>query len=82
MKSRRPVYRAQFDFWVKPFAAAFILGVTTGVVLSFQLDTAFGGFYRETFNILVPVWKPVSSQSWCGDAKESASACIVWPPSW
>ena len=44
LKTRRPVYRAQFDFWVKPFAAAFILGVTTGVVLSFQLDTAFGGF--------------------------------------
>jgi cytochrome bd ubiquinol oxidase subunit I len=57
LKTRRPLYRAQFDFWVKPFAAAFILGVTTGVVLSFQLDTAFGGFYHKTFNILVPVRK-------------------------
>ena len=57
LKTRRSVYRVQFDFWVKPFAAAFILGVTTGVVLSFQLDTAFGGFYHKTFNILIPVRK-------------------------
>lgn len=51
----REIYRAQFDFWVKLFAAAFIVGVVTGVALSFQLDTAFGGFYDQTFALLLPI---------------------------
>ncbi|MFM9438203.1 cytochrome bd ubiquinol oxidase subunit I [Janthinobacterium sp. CG_23.3] len=53
----REIYRTQFDFWVKLFAAAFIVGVATGVALSFQLDTAFGGFYDKTFALLVPIRK-------------------------
>jgi cytochrome d ubiquinol oxidase subunit I len=57
LKTKQQIYRAQFEFWVKPFAAAFIVGVTTGVVLSYQLDTAFGGFYYKTLNILVPIRK-------------------------
>ena len=53
----KQIYRAQFDFWVKLFAAAFVVGVVTGVALSFQLDTAFGGFYNQTFALLLPIRK-------------------------
>lgn len=55
VKTGREIYRAQFDFWVKLFAAAFIIGVVTGIALSFQLDTAFGGFYDYTLGLLVPI---------------------------
>lgn len=51
----REIYRTQFDFWVKLFAAAFVVAVVTGVALSFQLDTAFGGFYDRTFALLLPI---------------------------
>jgi len=48
-------YRAQYQFWLRPFAAVFVLGALTGVVLSYQLDTVFGGLYRMTRPVLVPV---------------------------
>ena len=54
-RTGREIYRTQFDFWVKLFAAAFIVGVATGVALSYQLDTAFGGFYDHTFALLLPI---------------------------
>lgn len=53
----REIYRIQFDFWAKLLTAAFIVGVVTGVALSFQLDTAFGGFYDQTFALLLPIRK-------------------------
>ena len=55
LKTRQAMYRIQYEFWVKPFAAAFIVAVMTGVVLSYQLDTTFSGFYYKTLNVLVSI---------------------------
>ncbi len=55
IRTRKEQYRAQYKFWLKPFAAVFIIGMITGVVLSYQLDTTFGEFYKKTAAILVPI---------------------------
>ncbi len=55
MRTKHPIYHEQYAFWIKPFAAVFVIGVVTGVVLSWQLDTVFGGFYRQTVDVLVPI---------------------------
>jgi len=55
LKTGRRIYRQQFEFWIRPFAAFFITGVITGIVLSYQLDTIFGGFYERTVDVLVPI---------------------------
>lgn len=55
LSTRKEIYRVQYQFWVKIFAAAFITGFITGLVLSYQLDTTFNELYRETLEILVPI---------------------------
>ena len=55
LRTGHTMYRTLFDFWIRPFAVVFVIGVATGVVLSFQLDTAFGGFYEHTVDVLVPI---------------------------
>ncbi len=55
LKTRRPAYREQWQFWLKPFAAVFVVAVITGAVLSFQLNTLFGGLYEKTAAVLVPI---------------------------
>ena len=76
MKTDRTIYRAQFEFWVKPFAAVFVIGVVTGVVLSWQLDTVFSGFYEQTVDVLVPIRKiEFANAMWL----EAGCFCImVW----
>lgn len=55
LRTGKPCYREQYQFWLRPFAAVFVLGAATGVVLSYQLDTVFGGLYRMTGPVLMPV---------------------------
>ncbi len=55
LRTRQEIYRIQYQFWLKPFAAVFIIGMITGVVLSYQLDTTFGHFYDRTASILTPI---------------------------
>lgn len=55
LRTKREIYRTQYNFWLKLFALVFIIGMITGVVLSFQLDTNFGNFYERTASILVPI---------------------------
>ncbi len=57
LKTKREFYRIHYRFWLKPFAATFIIGVVSGVVLAYQLDTVFSDFYRTTINVLVPIRK-------------------------
>lgn len=57
LKTKRQVYREQWQFWIKPFAGVFILAIITGVMLSFQLDTFFSGFYYKVAAVLVPIRK-------------------------
>src|ERR1700709_1885304 len=39
LRSRRPVYRVLFEFWLKIFGIAFGLGVVSGIVMAFQFGT-------------------------------------------
>lgn len=55
LRTKRPIYCVQYKYWLKPFVAVFFLGMITGVVLSFQLDTTFSGFYERTASVLVPI---------------------------
>ena len=55
LKTRREIYREQWQFWLKPFAALFAIAVITGAVLSFQLNTLFSGLYDKTAAVLVPI---------------------------
>lgn len=55
LKTKQEIYRTQYKFWLKPFASVFIIGMITGVVLSYQLDTTFSDFYERTASILVPI---------------------------
>jgi cytochrome d ubiquinol oxidase subunit I len=55
IKTQRTIYREQWLFWLKPFAAIFAIAVITGAVLSFQLNTLFGGLYERTAAVLVPI---------------------------
>jgi cytochrome d ubiquinol oxidase subunit I len=48
LRSRRRVYRALYDFWLKPFALSFGMGVVSGIVLSYQIGTSWSGFPAVT----------------------------------
>ena len=45
-------YRQQYAFWLKIFFPTFILAVITGVVLAYQLDWSFAGFYEYAYDVL------------------------------
>jgi len=55
LKTKKKIYLIQYQFWLKPFTVVFLIGMITGVVLSYQLDTSFAGFYEKTASILVPI---------------------------
>lgn len=55
LRTGKVIYRHQYELWIKPLFAAFVVAIITGVALSFQLDTHFGGFYRKTVDVLVPI---------------------------
>lgn len=55
LRTGKQIYRTHYQFWLKFFITAFVVGVITGVGLSFQLDTHFGNFYRKTIDVLVPI---------------------------
>lgn len=55
LRTKQAIYRVQYQFWLYPFAVVFMIGMITGIVLSFQLDTTFGEFYVKTAAILAPI---------------------------
>jgi cytochrome d ubiquinol oxidase subunit I len=44
LKTRNTVYKDMFMFWSKVFAVGFGMGVVSGVVMSYQFGTNWGGF--------------------------------------
>ncbi|WP_429499531.1 cytochrome ubiquinol oxidase subunit I [Robbsia andropogonis] len=44
LKTRNPIYKDMFMFWSKVFAVGFGMGVVSGVVMSYQFGTNWGGF--------------------------------------
>src|SRR6201999_3665810 len=55
LRSRRPVYRALFEFWLKIFGIAFGLGVVSGIVMAFE----FGTNWSELSRVSGPIQGPL-----------------------
>ena len=51
----RPTYRVLFEFWLKIFAAAFGIGVVTGIVMAFQFGTNWSVLARMSGPIQGPL---------------------------
>lgn len=55
LRTKREIYRTQYQFWIKPFTVVFVIGMISGLVLSYELDTFFQDFYHRTAEILLPI---------------------------
>lgn len=53
--TRRKVYLNLFNYWLKPFALVFGMGVVSGVVLSYQFGTNWSTFSDLTGPVLGPL---------------------------
>jgi cytochrome d ubiquinol oxidase subunit I len=56
LKTNKPVYQQLMHFWQKLFALGFAMGVVTGLVLSYQIGTNWGGFARATGAVTGPLF--------------------------
>ena len=54
-RTRDSEWKSLYRFWSKLFALAFGMGVVSGVVLSYQLGTNWGGFSTATSNVVGPL---------------------------
>ena len=55
LKTKNPVYRNLYLFWVKIFALSFGMGVVSGVVMSYQFGTNWSVFSDKTGPVLGPL---------------------------
>lgn len=55
LKTDKQVYRDMFAFWSKIFAVGFGMGVISGVVMSYEFGTNWGGFSNIAGNITGPL---------------------------
>jgi cytochrome d ubiquinol oxidase subunit I len=55
LKTRRPLWRELYLFWLKIFAVSFALGVVSGIVMSFQFGTNWAALSERAGNILGPL---------------------------
>lgn len=55
LKTRRPVYRDLYKFWVRIFAVSFGMGVVSGVVMSYQFGTNWSRLSDQAGAILGPL---------------------------
>ena len=55
LKTKKPVYRNLYLFWVKIFALSFGMGVVSGITMSFQFGTNWPGFMETVGNIAGPL---------------------------
>jgi cytochrome bd ubiquinol oxidase subunit I len=53
--TRRPVWLALSQFWLRIFAISFGMGVVTGVVMPFQLGTNWSRFADDAGNVISPL---------------------------
>jgi cytochrome bd ubiquinol oxidase subunit I len=56
LKTNRPVYQQLMHFWQRLFALGFAMGVVTGLVLSYEIGTNWGGFARATGAVTGPLF--------------------------
>jgi Cytochrome bd terminal oxidase subunit I len=50
------IYRNLMRFWIRLFALGFVMGVVTGVVLSYEIGANWSVFSRITGNVLGPLF--------------------------
>lgn len=55
LKTKNPVYKALFKYWIKIFAVAFGMGVVSGVVMSYQFGTNWSEFSRIAGSVTGPL---------------------------
>ncbi|MGE0410223.1 MAG: cytochrome ubiquinol oxidase subunit I [Amphiplicatus sp.] len=55
LRTKKPVYKTLYLFWVKIFAIAFGMGVVSGVVMSYQFGTNWSVFAERTGSVLGPL---------------------------
>lgn len=55
LKTRDPVFRSLYLFWIKIFALSFGMGVVTGVVMSYQFGTNWSEFIHRTGGVIGPL---------------------------
>jgi hypothetical protein len=51
----KTVYRDLMRFWIRLFALEFVMGVVTGVVVSYEIGANWSGFSRMTGNVTGPL---------------------------
>jgi cytochrome d ubiquinol oxidase subunit I len=55
LRTGKTVYRELMRFWIRLFALGFVMGVVTGVVLSYEIGANWSGFSRITGNVTGPL---------------------------
>ena len=53
--TKREVFRNLYMFWIKVFSLAFVMGVVSGVVMSYQFGTNWSVFAVKTGSVLGPL---------------------------
>src|SRR5690606_28502922 len=55
LRTGRAGYLTLYQFWLKPFAVAFAMGVVSGIVMAYQFGTNWAGFARFAGAITGPL---------------------------
>lgn len=55
LKTKHPIYKEIYKFWVKIFAVTFGMGVVSGLVMSYQFGTNWSAFSDQVGNVLGPL---------------------------
>jgi cytochrome bd ubiquinol oxidase subunit I len=55
LRTGKTVYQDLMRFWIRLFALGFVMGVVTGVVLSYEIGANWSGFSRVTGNVTGPL---------------------------
>lgn len=55
LKTKHPIYKEIYRFWVKIFAISFGMGVVSGIFMSYQFGTNWSVFSDKVGNILGPL---------------------------
>ena len=55
LKTRNPVYKSLYKFWIQVFALNFGMGVVSGIVMAYEFGTNWSGFSNFAGNITGPL---------------------------
>jgi cytochrome d ubiquinol oxidase subunit I len=56
LRTGKALYQDLMRFWIRLFALGFVMGVVTGVVLSYEIGANWSGFARVTGNVTGPLF--------------------------